>query len=195
MRLWMTGDYPAFFPSYSLSLSLSLSIPWSRYCPGCCCECDLLTILPSRCLLPRLTDSLASSQCLSSFRQNGSSLASSTFWFGSWSTSPTCPCWPRSSTIVRYKSRATSSARVRTVRCLTRHLSGLTVRAQTAILLRHSSAAFRTFNWSWWAELWWVWHLLKWRLAQCGSVMWQWGLCEYVIVHTILPSSPVILWI
>ena len=23
----------------------------------------------------------------------------------------------------------------------------------------------------------------------------EWGLCEYVIVHTILPSSPVILWI
>ena len=29
----------------------------------------------------------------------------------------------------------------------------------------------------------------------CGSPLMKWGLCEYVIVHTILGGSPVILWI
>ena len=31
--------------------------------------------------------------------------------------------------------------------------------------------------------------------AQHITVTLQWGLCECVIVHTILPSTPVILWI
>ena len=37
----------------------------------------------------------------------------------------------------------------------------------------------------------------QWRDDRCscnGMCMWQWGLCDYVTVHTILPPSAVILW-
>ena len=32
-------------------------------------------------------------------------------------------------------------------------------------------------------------------LWHARAILWQWGLCEYVMVHTILGGSPVILWI